>query len=169
MSSCLDHRDRVVRAVLVEDLLGGLVDAVAVLGADLVDGLLEQRRLLLAHLLVRLVADEDPVDADVVVVEDRRVEHLVVARRVRRDDRVLLADGDALLQRGVDLLDRDGDRVGHAERLGVGQELRRVREPDRHAGEVVGAVDLDVLRREGAGAEEPAVDDVDAGGLVEAR
>ena len=107
------------------------------------------------------------MDADVVVVEDRRVEHLVVARRVRRDDRVLLADGDALLQRGVDLLDRDRDRVGHAERLGVGQELRRVREPDRDAGEVVGAVDLDVLRGEGAGAEEPAVDDVDAGRLME--
>ena len=109
------------------------------------------------------------MDADVVVVEDRHVEHLVIARRAGRDDGILLADGDALLQRGVDLFHRDGDGVGDAQGLSVRQEGRRIGEPDRHTLEVVGLADFDVLRRECAVPEEPPVDDFDAGRLLEGR
>ena len=129
-----------------------------------VDGGL-QRVLLLGGQLAPDPADDHEVGVRLVRGQADEVLHLVEADRVDVDDRVLLAVDRPLLEGQEQLL------VGHlggigAERLGVHQELRRVREPHPQPFEVPGLTDR-LVRRELPHARRPGAEGVDPGLLLE--
>ena len=92
--------------------------------------------------------------------------HVLEAARRDVGDRVLLAVDRALLQREEELLVGHLGRVG-AERLGVHQELRRVREPHPQAVEVAGLADR-LVGGELPHAGRPGAEGVHAGLVLEA-